>query len=170
MKKSRKKLLKTSVLVVAGAIVFGSGVAFASSVLLNWTGGDAMIRAGIYIDQATQKLIKTSGEKDNLAQEKAELETEIEDLNKEVEDLNREINDLKDQVSNKDEGWTEKDQQIIDLNNQIINKNNEIAQKQNDIEHLTRQLEAANAAAAEINRKVENAENLLTQNDINIWN
>lgn len=151
MKFRGKRLIKVSVIVFAATIMFCSGVAYAATALLNWTGARAMTNAGIYIEQSAEKIISTTNLNDTLTKEKAELEKQIASLRQQLEDAKSE------------EGWTEKDQQIVDLNNQIISK-------QNEINHLNQQLQAANTAADEIQGKLDEANQKLEAAGINIWN
>lgn len=151
MKKRSKRLIKVSAVVLVSTIMFCSGVAYAATALLNWTGRSAMTNAGLYIEQSAEKIIKQSKLNDTLTKEKAELEKEIERLTQELEDARAE------------EGWTEKDQQIVDLKNEIISK-------QNEVNHLTQQLEMANTAADEIQEKIDRANEKLEAAGINIWN
>lgn len=156
--KVRKITIKVLAVSISGLLLFGSG-AYAVTQLLNWTGDQTMVSAGIFIDQVTKKLVKNETNK-------VELEKEIEDLKQQIKDLEDEINNSNDS----DEGWTEKDQQIIDLNNQLIEKENQLISKQNDVEHLTRELQRANSTAITIQEKLDNSNAVLEQNGINIWN
>lgn len=168
-KKTKKKVVKIASLAILGVMLFSTGV-LAASKLLNWTGNQTMVDAGIFIEQVTNKLIKSEGEKkqaisdkDAANSEKEIIENEKNQLEEEIKKLEEEIEKLKEEVANKEEGWTEKDQQIIDLNNQLI-------EKQNDVDHLTRELQRANEAAEVIQVKLDVAKNKLDENEINIWN
>lgn len=179
MKKFNKKKItaRAAILAVVGTIMFGSGVAFAATALLNWNGTDDMTKAGIYIDQVTNKVIKLEGEKDTVSSSNKELQKENEqlgkdkvNLEKEITKLEKEIEKLRQEVASKDEGWTQKDQQIVELNNRIIELNNQLILKENDIEHLTRELQRANEAAQTVGSKVDAAYDKLNEAGINIWN
>lgn len=151
MKKQGKKILSVVAVSLIAAVVFGSGVAYAATKLLNWNGAGAMVNAGIFIEQSAEKIINITNQNKNLTNEKAALMEEIKSLKQQIEDGKRE------------EGWTEKDQQIVDLNNQII-------EKQNEVNHLIQQIEAANSAASEIQSKLDSAYAKLESEGINIWN
>lgn len=153
--KKKKTFKKTIAGTVVALILFGTG-AYAATQLLNWTGSDIMVQAGIFIEQVTNKLIKSEGEKDQAITDKDQLEDQIRDLENEIGRLEQEL-------QGKEEGWTQKDQEIIDLKNEIISK-------QNDIDHLTRELQRANDAANEIKNKLDNANSKLNEKGINIWN
>lgn len=153
--KNKKPFKKIVVGTALGVMLFGTGV-YATTMLLNWTGSDIMVQAGIFIDQVTNKLIKSEEEKNKALTDQKELENQIKDLEDEIKQLEEEI-------QGKEDGWAEKDQQIIDLRNEIISK-------QNDIDHLTRELQRANDAADEIKNKLDNANSKLKEKEINIWN
>ena len=161
----KKKITKVAGLSVAGVLLFGTGV-YAATALLNWTGAETMTETGIFLDQVTNKLIKSENEKNQAVVDKDAIANEKTELEKEIEDLKEQIKDLEDQIANgggSDEGWTEKDQQIVDLNNQLI-------EKQNEVDHLTRELQRANDAANVIQEKLDNAKSRLESENINIWN
>lgn len=151
MKKQGKKTISVVACSLVAVVIFGTGVAYAATTLLNWNGSGALTSAGIFIEQSTQKIIDVTNQNKSLTKEKAALEKEIESLRKELED------------ASKEEGWTEKDQQIVDLRNEIISKENEVA-------HLTRQIEAANQAASDVQSKLDHAYEQLESAGISIWN
>lgn len=160
MKKTKKKRTATKVAsgAIIGVMLFGTGV-FAATQLLNWTGGQTMSETGTFLDQITNKLIKSEKEKNDAIADKGQLEDQIKDL--------------EDQIANgggNNGDWTEKDQEIIDLNNQLIQKDNELIAKQNDIERLTEELQKANSAATVIQTKLDDAKSRLDAEGINIWN
>ncbi|SET05516.1 hypothetical protein [[Clostridium] polysaccharolyticum] len=150
MKNQNKRMIKTGAVVLSATVIFSLGVVYAAHSFLNWTGNSAMVNAGIYIEQTADKIIRITNQNKALTKEKAELERELESLRQQLEEARQE------------EGWTEKDQQIADLNNQII-------QKQNEVEHLTRELEAANSAAQDIQNKLDQSYSKLEDAGINIW-
>lgn len=164
-KQQKKKSAKIAALAIAGVLLFGTGV-YAATALLNWTGAQTMVETGIFLDQVTNKLIKSENEKNQAIIENDTIINQKVELEKEIEDLKEQIKDLEDQIANNggsDEGWTEKDQQIVDLNNQLI-------EKQNQVDHLTRELQKANDAATVIQEKLDDAKSRLESKNINIWN
>lgn len=169
MNNQKKKSKKAKIVagVVVGSLLISS-CAFAATVLLNWTGEQTMVQTGIFIEQVTNKLIKTNTEKNQAVLDKDAITAEKTELEKEIEDLKEQIKDLEannpgnNPGNNPDEGWTDKDQQIVDLNNQLI-------EKQNEVDHLTRELQRANDAAIVIQGKLDTANSKLTEAGINIW-
>ena len=168
MKNSKKRTAtKVAAVAIAGVLLFGTG-AYAATKLLNWTGNQTMVETGIFLDQVTNKLIKSEGEKNQAIADKDSITSEKTELEKEIENLKEQIKDLEDEIANGN--WNEKDQEIVDLKNQLIEKENELISKQNDIEHLTRELQRANEAADVIQGKLDNAKSRLESEGINIWN
>lgn len=164
-KQQKKKSTKVATLAVASVLLFGTGV-YAATSLLNWTGAETMTETGIFLDQITNKLIKSEGEKNQAVIDKDTITNQKTELEKEIEGLKEQIKNLEDQIASNggsDKGWTEKDQQIVDLNNQLI-------EKQNEVDHLTRELQRANNAADVIQEKLDNAKSRLESENINIWN
>ena len=155
MKKSTKRLLVAG---ITGVLVCGSLYAFG---LLNWTGENTLNEATQYLRQMTIKLVNQNDKIQEVKGENSELKNQINQLNQDKAALEQEIEDLRNQLPNEED--INKDQQIIELNNQIISKNNEIA-------HLTRQLQAANNAAATQQEVLDEVKQTLANEGINIYN
>ena len=80
MKKQGKKVISVVAIVLIAAAVFGTGVAYAATTLLNWNGSSAMVHAGIFIEQSAEKIVNITNQNKNLTEEKAALEEEIKSL------------------------------------------------------------------------------------------
>lgn len=163
MKRNTKRLL------VAGAtVVLVSGSLYAVG-FLNWTGANTLSEATQYLRQMTVKLVNQNNKIKDVKGENSNLRDQISQLEQEKSALESELEELKNQAPSQEE-IISKEQQIIELNNQIIELNNQIISKENQIAHLTRQLEAANSAAAAQQTVLDEVKQTLDREGINIYN